>query len=72
VCREILGEQCRAASVASGEVDDLIVELENMGEQDYDAGCCNANYPIAAATRCMRDAAKLLRALSRGVPEDST
>lgn len=60
------GEQCRAASVASAEIESVIERLAAEA-----AACITVlgRAPEASDVRVMLDAAKLLRALSRGVPE---
>jgi hypothetical protein len=60
------GEQCRAASVAPAEIESMIERLAT------EASACITvlgRAPEASDVRVMLDAAKLLRALSRGVPE---
>jgi hypothetical protein len=38
-------------------------ELRDLAAQHYNAGCCNANFPIAACRRVMSEAAEALPAL---------
>ncbi len=65
------GDECRAASVEDGEAGRLADKLDELCTYPDGHSISDAGEPWGATCGTLRTAAKLLRALSRGVPEDA-